>query len=138
MESLKLIDTFEARQKLIWNAVEKPVPHDVGQVAKYARALILLCPLQPGDAAEMIEPPEVTREHSWGWMQWQHLFIAGTLVEIVDVDYDLNGQKAGFCVGFKFHHESSCSSFDKSYRDTPTEERGLFWLAARRFRKVLL
>ncbi|UOF77341.1 hypothetical protein [Caudoviricetes sp.] len=46
-----------------------------------------LSPLQIGDAAVLLETPEITEKKSWGWLGWKHMLVAGKRGVIRSVDW---------------------------------------------------
>lgn len=54
----------------------------------YAKALMDLSPLQLGDRVVLRDQPEITEEHSRGWMGSKHFIVKGALARVVEIDWD--------------------------------------------------
>lgn len=61
------------------------LPYNISQTIAYARALLALSPLQPGDRAALVDPPEILPDS--GWYSYKNLFTPGAIVTIKALDY---------------------------------------------------
>lgn len=132
MNALDDIEKFEVYNEKVFGAFGYPVPYTHKKMAELARALLAMCPVQPGDLAVITDPPVITKEGSPGWFSSKHLFTVGREIEVVQVDY-YNGQ---FIIGFKFAQESHYSDFTKDMVQVDHERRGIYSMGARRVTKL--
>lgn len=108
------------------------LPYAFKHMAETAKALIDMCPLQPGNVAELIDPPAIDQKTSWGWLGAKHLFTVGRRVEICHVTW--RADERCHVVGFKFEVETYIHY--STQQECPVSERCLYSLGAARFRKV--
>lgn len=134
-------DTFDntlAKLTDLWIALGKftdrssAVPYELTHMHAVAKALIDLCPLQPGDIAELIEPPTITDDENWGYRGAKHLFVIGRRVEVVHVRWSV--EHRCYSVGFLFEHETWIDPI--THEECVVSDRALYTLGARRFRKT--
>lgn len=77
---------FRAKVKALQRS-EFPV-WEMERLAEFvAFAIEKLSPLQIGDAAVLLETPEITAEKSWGWLGSKHTLVAGKRGVIRGVDW---------------------------------------------------
>jgi hypothetical protein len=122
----------------LWRAIQKitngtpSFPWSITHMHACANALIDLCPLQPGDVAELVDPPEITREKSWGYLGAKHLFTVGRRVEIQHITWRADDRC--YAVGFLFENETFIHPH--THEECAVSNRGIFTLGSHRFRKV--
>jgi len=108
------------------------LPYEFTHMRDVAKALIDLCPLQPGDVAELVDPPEITLENSWGYLSAKHLFTVGRRVEIQHITWRVD--ERCYAAGFLFEHETFIHPH--THEECAVSRRGIYTLGAHRFRKA--
>lgn len=122
-----VIAQFDAETRRLWSGIGHRRPSEYEQVVEYAKALFSLCPVQPGDAVELIDPPSIANDS--GWFSRKHLFVVGAIGTAVSIDWR-DGH--GFVALFRFDRETWISTDGVEYETRPS----LYSLAVKRLRRV--
>lgn len=81
-----------------------------------------LAPFKIGDIIELIDPPLIDNNNSWGWLGAKHLFVKGSLCKVKNIGYNFN--KSSFTLGIEFlndswiSHDGKINPIEEKFRST--------------------